>query len=147
MTGAGRDPTSSAVCDPFERRISLLAEARVQCRVTAHRRRCAIILPDDASPGLRPIREGEQHNLTRSIAGRGWLKEIVVGTPVRAIAGRENRSERMIRMLLSLAFLDPKLVRAALHGSLPRGVSARHLIDASMGWHAQRRALDLSRPN
>ena len=84
----------------------------------------------------------------RSIAqGRGWLKEIIAGTPVSAIALRENRSERMIRMLLSLAFLDPKLVRAALHGSLPRGVSARRLIDAPMGWHQQWRAIDLSRPD
>ena len=53
----------------------------------------------------------------------------------------------MVRMLLSLAFLDSKLVRAALHGSLPRGVSARRLTDAPMGWHAQWRAIDLSRPD
>ena len=70
----------------------------------------------------------------------------MAGTSLRAIALRENRSERMIRMLLSLAFLDPKLVRAALHGSLPRGVSARRLIDAPMGWHAPWRALALKRP-
>ncbi len=85
--------------------------------------------------------------LLRSVAqGRGWLKEILAGTPVRAIAARESRSERMIRMLLTLAFLDPKLVRAALHGSLPRGVSTRRLLDARMSWHEQWRALDLQRP-
>ena len=84
----------------------------------------------------------------RSIAqGRGWLKHVMAGTPVSAIALREQRSERMVRMPLSLAFLDPRLVRAALHGLLPRGVSARRLIDAPMGWHAQWRAIDLSRPD
>ncbi len=116
--------------------------------LTAQRRRRAIILPDDAPAGLRPIRQGEQQHLLRAIAqGRGWLKEVLAGTPVRAIALRENRSERMVRMLLSLAFLDPELVRAALHGSLPRGVNARRLTDAPMGWHAQWRAVDLSRPD
>ena len=120
----------------------------VPLHLTAHRRRREIILPDDAPAGLRPIRQGEQVNLVRTIAqGREWLKQVMAGTPLRAIAQREDRSERMIRMLLSLAFLDPKLVRAALHGSLPRGVSARRLIDAPMGWHQQWRAIDLQRPD
>ncbi len=52
----------------------------------------------------------------------------------------------MIRMMLSLAFLDPKLVRATLHGTLPRGVSMRRLVDAPILWHDQWRAIGLSRP-
>ena len=36
----------------------------------------------------------------------------------------------MIRMMLSLAFLDPKLIRATLHGALPRGISTRKMMDA-----------------
>ncbi len=50
-------------------------------------------------------------------------------------------------MTLSLAFLDPKLVRAALNGSLPRGVSTRRLIDAPMLWHDQWQQIGLSRPS
>ncbi len=50
---------------------------------------------------------------------------MLAGTAIAAIAQRESRSERMIRMTLSLAFLDPKLVQAALHGALPRGISTR----------------------
>ena len=51
----------------------------------------------------------------------------MAGTAPRAIALREMRSERI---MLSLAFLDPKLGRASPHGTLPRGISTRRLIDA-----------------
>lgn len=116
--------------------------------VIPHKRRRDIILPTTASTYIRPIEQAEQESLTRSIArGRGWLKEIMAGTAVRAIALRENRSERMVRMMLSLAFLDPKLVRAALHRALPRGVSMRRLVDAPALWHDQWRAISLLRPD
>ena len=46
---------------------------------------------------------------------------------------RDSRSGPMIRKLPSLAVLDPKLVRAALHGSLPCGAGMQRLIDAPMG--------------
>ena len=49
-------------------------------------------------------------------------------------------------MTLSLAFLDPNLVRAALRGTLPRGASAKSLTDAPPLWHEQWRTLGLSRP-
>ena len=61
-------------------------------------------------------------------------------------AAREA-SERMVRMVLSLAFLDPKLVRAVLHGTLPRGISTRKLMDAPVLWQEQWQAIGLSRPN
>ena len=149
--GTRAGPSSSAFDDHHNGESDDGGERRhlsLPLTLTPHRRRRAIILPDDASAGLRPIREGEQQMLLRSVAqGRGWLKAILAGTPVRAIAQREHRSERMVRMRLSLAFLDPELVRAALQGSLPRGVSARRLIDAPMGWHEQWRAIGLSRPS
>ncbi len=113
----------------------------------AHKRRREIILPTTTPGYIRPIEHDEQQSLTRSIAqGRGWLKEVLAGTSIAAIAARASRSERMIRMTLSLAFLDPKLVRAALGGSLPRGVSTRRLIDAPMLWHDQWQQIGLSRP-
>ncbi len=113
-----------------------------------HKRRRDIVLPTTTSSYVRPIEHQEQQSLTRSIAqGRGWLKEVMAGASIVTIAARESRSERMIRIMLSLAFLDPKLIRAALHGALPRGISMRRLIDAPMFWHDQWTAIGLSRPN
>ena len=100
----------------------------VALTLAAHRRRREIILPDNAPASLRPIRQGEQQNF------------------VRAIAPREDDSKRMVRMLL-LAFPDLRLMRAALHRSLPCAVSARRFIDAAIGCHAQWRAIDPSRPD
>jgi hypothetical protein len=41
------------------------------------------------------------------------------------IAVRNDRFERSVRMILSLAFLDPALIDAACVGTLPRGYAAR----------------------
>ena len=114
---------------------------------SSHKRRREIILPTSAASGVRPIREQVQRDLVVAIAqGKSWLKETLAGASLHAIACREGRSERSVRMTLSLAFLDPQLVRAALHGSLPRGVSTRSLTDAPLLWHEQWRAVGLSRP-
>ena len=40
-----------------------------------------------------------------------------------------------------LAFLDPKLVRAAVAGRLPRGISIERLRDAPAEWSRQFEAL------
>ncbi len=113
----------------------------------AHKRHRDIILPTTLAY-IKPIEQAEQHNLARSIAqGRGWLKEMMAGLTTRAIAQRERRSERMIRMTLSLVFLDPKLVQAVLQGALPRGVSTRKLVDAPMLWNDQWQAIGLTRPS
>ena len=123
-----------------------------RCRVVVpfaadpHKRRREIILADDAQQ-VRPIRAGEQQNLVLAIAqGRAWLAQIVAGATASSIAVRELRTERMVRMTVSLAFLDPKLVQAILHGSLPRGASVRRLIDAPASWHEQWQALGQTRP-
>ena len=111
------------------------------------KRRREIILPANASRYVRPIRGENQRNLTRSIAlGRMWLQEILGGTSIQTITTREHKSERMIRMMLTLAFLDPTLVHAALLSTLPRGVSSRRLIDAPMLWRQQWQEIGLSRP-
>jgi site-specific DNA recombinase len=113
-----------------------------------HKKKREIILPSASHEHVQPIRRSEQQNLVRSIAqGRAWLASLLTGSEsVSSISIREQKSERMIRMVLSLAFLDPKLVRAALHGRLPRGISARRLIDSPMAWSDQWPAIGLSRP-
>ena len=65
---------------------------------------------------------------------------------VESIAARESKSERSIRMTLSLAFLSPDLVKAAIDGRLPRGFGLTRLIDLPIAWSDQWAALGLKAP-
>ena len=56
------------------------------------------------------------------------------------------KSERSIRMTLSLAFLSPVLAEAAMEGRLPRGFSVKRLVDLPMLWSEQWRAIGLQEP-
>jgi hypothetical protein len=47
---------------------------------------------------------------------------------------------------LSLAFLDPSLVKAAIEGQLPRGFRVKRLIDLPMLWSEQWATLGLRAP-
>jgi site-specific DNA recombinase len=47
-------------------------------------------------------------------------------------------------MTISLAFLAPKLVRAAVEGRLPRGINIERLRDAPAEWSRQFEALGLN---
>jgi hypothetical protein len=65
---------------------------------------------------------------------------------IETIAGRERRSERSIRMTLSLAFVAPSIVAAAIEGRLPRGFGTKRLMDLPMLWSHQWTALGLKAP-
>ena len=143
-TSYASDGTNDA--DPNES--SERQTATIPFAFQTHKRRREILIPDAGGNNIRPIRYSDQQNLVRSIAqARAWLREVIAGTSITTIASREGKSDRAIRMTLSLAFLDPKLVRAALHGTLPRGASARRLVDAPSTWTAQWHVIGLSRPN
>ena len=58
-------------------------------------------------------------------------------------ASREGRTVRSIRMTLSLAFLAPEIVKAAVEGRLPRGFGLKRLVDLPMAWPDQWRTLEL----
>ena len=77
-----------------------------------------------------------------------WLDEILTEPKqtIESIAARESKSERSIRMTLSLAFLSPDLVKAAIEGRLPRGFGLTRLIDLPMAWSDQWAALGLKAP-
>jgi len=80
----------------------------------------------------RPIRAETRVKLIASIAhGRRWLDEIVAGTvtDVEQIAAREKCSVRKVNMTISLAFLAPDLIKAAIEGRLPRGIGVARLCD------------------
>ena len=61
-------------------------------------------------------------------------------------ASREGKTDRSIRMTLSLAFLAPDIVKAAIDGRLPRGLGLKRLVDLPMAWSDQWRALGLKAP-
>ena len=65
---------------------------------------------------------------------------------IALIAAREGKSERSIRMTLSLAFIAPPIVVAAIEGRLPRGFGAKRLMDLPMVWSHQWTALGLKAP-
>jgi len=59
------------------------------------------------------------------------------------IAARESCSKRHVMMMISLSFLAPDLVRAAIQDHLPRGISVSRLTDAPIEWSRQRCMLGL----
>ena len=63
----------------------------------------------------------------------------------RALAKRERCTVRQINLTLSLAFLAPQLVKAAVEGRLPRGVNIERLRDPAPNWATQFLDLGLNR--
>ena len=113
---------------------------RVPWKKPPSRQRREIIVPQSAAPqDARPIRAETRATLVASIArGRRWLDEIVAGTvTVEQIAAREQCSIRQVNMTISLAFLAPRLVQAAVEGRLPRGIGVARLRDAPAEWDRQ----------
>ena len=49
-------------------------------------------------------------------------------------------------MTVSLAFLAPDIVKAAVEGRLPRGYGLKRLIDLPLAWPDQWRTLGLETP-
>lgn len=120
---------------------------RVPWKKPPSKRRREIILPQSAAPqDARPIRAETRATLVASIArGRCWLDEIVAGTvTVDQIAAREQCSIRQVNMTISLTFLAPRLVQAAVDGRLPRGIGVTRLRDAPAEWSRQYAMLGLS---
>jgi site-specific DNA recombinase len=119
----------------------------VPWRKTNLKRRREIIAPAASSQDIRPIRSETRLALVNSIAyGRRWLDEIVMGNvaDVEQIAARENCSMRQVNMTISLAFLSPTLVKAAIDGQLPRGIGVARLRDAPAEWSKQHAMLGLA---
>ena len=122
----------------------------VPWRKTPSKRRREILVPETAAPHqVRPIRSENRALLVASIArGRRWLDELIT-TPdsnVEAIAAREGCSARKVNMTISLAFLAPDLVRAAIEGRLPHGMGVAKLCELPAEWSRQHYILGLSAP-
>jgi DNA invertase Pin-like site-specific DNA recombinase len=107
-----------------------------------------ILIPVGVSRNeVRPTRIERRARLVNAIVrGRRWLDEIVSGsvTDVQQIAARQKCSVRQVSMTISLAFLAPDLVKAAVEGRLPRGIGVERLREAPAEWSRQFETLGLN---
>jgi site-specific DNA recombinase len=110
-----------------------------------------VIEPASGATGdERPIRSEVRVTLVRAIAlGRLWLQELVTGSmkDTDQIATREERSKRSVHMMMSLAFLAPDIVEAAVNGQMPRRIGITRLTDLPPSWRKQREMLGLRQPS
>jgi hypothetical protein len=113
---------------------------------TPHRRHRDVIVPGGSLQTPLPIRPGARVKLVTAIArGRNWLSEIEAGAAtIDGIATREACSKRPVYMTISLAFLAPDLVKAAIEGRLPHGIGVARLFDAPTVWSPQHQMLRLA---
>ena len=120
----------------------------VPWKKTPSKRPRGIIPPAPTSPRQdpRPIRAETRAKLVTAIArGRLWLDELTAGTCTNEqIAAKENCTVRQVNMTISLAFLAPALVQAAVDGRLPRGIGIASLRDAPAEWSRQHAMLGLT---
>jgi DNA invertase Pin-like site-specific DNA recombinase len=121
----------------------------VPWKKTPSKRPREIIPPASASSRQdhRPIRAETRAKLVTAIAkGRLWLEELCAGTvdDVKQIAKREKCSIRQVNRTITLAFLAPTLVQAAVDGRLPRGIGVASLRDLPAEWIRQHEKLGLS---
>ena len=114
-----------------------------------YRKREIIQGADDAKTNARPMRANARAILIEALRdAHRWLDELL-SDPVQTLESlsvREGKTERSIRMILSLAFLAPDIVKAAVEGRLPRGFGLKRLVDLPMTWQDQWRALGLQAP-
>jgi site-specific DNA recombinase len=107
-----------------------------------------ILLPHNASRSdVRPEQFERRARLVSAIArGRRWLDDVISGrvTTVAELCTREKCSVRQANITLSLAFLAPNLVKAAVEGRLPRGIGIERLRDPPTQWSRQFEALGLN---
>jgi site-specific DNA recombinase len=103
--------------------------------------------PKSSRQDPRPIRAETRAKLVTAIAtARLWLDELLAGTVknVEQIADREKCSIRQVNRTVTLAFLAPTLVQAAVDGRLPRGIGVATLRDLPAEWMRQHERLGLS---
>jgi site-specific DNA recombinase len=107
-----------------------------------------ILLPSGISrDDVLPEQFERRVRLVSAIAkGRRWLNDVVSGrvTNVTELCTREKCSIRQVNMTISLAFLAPNLVKAAVEGRLPRGIGVERLRDPPTEWSRQFEALGLN---
>jgi site-specific DNA recombinase len=118
-------------------------------RASSRRRREIIQGVGEAQRPLRAMRTKARDGFIRALRdARRWLDELLIdpAQTIESLAMREGKSERSIRMTVSLAFISPVLAEAALEGRLPRGFNVKRLTELPMLWSEQWRAVGLREP-
>ena len=119
-------------------------------RSSPHRRRDIIQGTDESGGRPRRAMRARAREVFIAALSRAhrWPDELLsdAETSIATVAARERKSERSIRMTLSLVFLAPDLVRAAIEGRLPRGFNRTRLVHLPMLWSEQWRVLGLEPP-
>ena len=119
-------------------------------RPSPYRKREIIQGAGNAEMNVRPMRAHARAILIEALRdAHRWLDALLSDSrlTLESIASREGKSERSIRMTLSLAFLAPEIVKAAVEGCLPRGFGLKRLVDLPMAWPDQWRALGTPGPS
>jgi site-specific DNA recombinase len=114
-----------------------------------YRRRDIIQGEGGRSAAVRPMRVEARALLIDALRDAyRWQDELIRDSSrtIESIATRERKTKRSIRMTLSLAFLSPALVKAAIEGRLSRGFGVKRLMDLPMSWSEQWSALGLKAP-
>ena len=62
---------------------------------------------------------------------------------IAELAAKHQISEKTVRSTLSLAFLAPDIVQAAIDGGLPRGLGVSQMADLPADWVLQRQQFGL----
>lgn len=100
----------------------------------------------DAQPSPQSLKSEIRARIVTGIAqGRSWLTQLTSGTvpDIATLAQHNSRSEKSVRSLLSLAFLPPDIVDAAISNRLPRGLGISDLTHLPADWAEQQRQLGL----
>ncbi|HEY1864374.1 MAG TPA: hypothetical protein VGG77_11960 [Roseiarcus sp.] len=118
-------------------------------RPSPYRKREIIQGENDATTYARPMRASARAILIEALRdAHRWLDELLSDPRLNleSLASREGKTTRSIRTTLSLAFLAPEIVKAAVEGRLPRGFGLKRLIDLPIASPDQWRALGLHAP-
>jgi site-specific DNA recombinase len=93
------------------------------------------------------MKPSRRESLLMAIAqARSWVDELANGRvgSLAALARREGKAERHIRLLLPLAFVSPRIVSTILGGTAPAGLTITALAHAlPWSWAEQERHLGL----
>ena len=83
--------------------------------------------------------------MTAIARGRRWLDQLSsrAVTDAQQLAKRARCTVRQVNLTLSLAFLAPQLVKAAVERRLPRGINIERLRDPHAEWGRQFEELGL----
>ena len=111
-----------------------------------YRKREIIQGANDTKADARPMRANARAILIEALGdAHRWLDELLSDPrqTLESLASREGKTERSIRMTLSLAFLAPDIGKAAVEGRLPRGFGLKRLVGLPVAWPDQWRTLGL----